>query len=124
VRTAALWFVTVAAVGSLSISTAAYWSQSRTLQAALAQQKTAYTLYRNSPMFKDRQRIYVASFDAADEEEFDRSNCQITAQLNTEHNSAPFPPRFWCERGRFRPGTALKHRRGAARGRCDGATAA
>jgi hypothetical protein len=107
VRTAALWFVAVAAVGGLSISTAAYWSQSRTLEATLAQQKqsdqTAYTLYRNSPMFKDQQRIYVASFDAADDEEFNRSNCQITAQLSTEHNSAPFPPRFWCERGRFRP---------------------
>jgi hypothetical protein len=76
--------------------------------AALAQQKqsdqTSYTLYRDSPMFKGRpdmsQRIYVASFDAADGEEFNRENCQVAAQLLTEHNSAPFPPRFWCERGR------------------------
>jgi hypothetical protein len=77
---------------------------------AVAQQRhsdqTAYTLYRNSPMFKDKpdmsQRIYIASFDAANEEEFNRTNCETAAELLTEHNSAPFAPRFWCERGRFR----------------------
>jgi hypothetical protein len=77
---------------------------------AVAQQRqsaqTAYTLYRNSPMFKDKpqmsQRIYIASFDAADEEEFNRTNCETAPELLTEHNSAPLAPRFWCEQGRFR----------------------
>jgi hypothetical protein len=81
--------------------------------AALAQQKQSdqavYTLYRDSPEFKHRsdmsQRIHIASFDAAEgtsSEEFNRENCQAAAELLTAHNSAPFPPRFWCERGRFR----------------------
>jgi len=79
--------------------------------ATMAQQKqsdvTVYTLYRDSPMFKQRhdisQCVYVASFDAADGEEFNRENCVVAAQLLTEHNSAPYPPHFWCEQGRFRP---------------------
>ena len=79
--------------------------------AALAQQKQSdqavYTLYRAAPQFKHRpdmsQRIYVASFDAPDEEEFNRTNCQSVARLLTEEpNLSPFPPRFWCEQGRFR----------------------
>lgn len=77
------------------------------VQQRQSENQTAYTLYRNSPFSKDKphmsQRIYIASFNAADEEEFNQDNCQQAAQLLTEQNSAPFPPRFWCEREWVRP---------------------
>ena len=39
-----------------------------------------YTLYRNSPAFAD-MRIHVATFDAAEDKDYNRDNCEIARDL-------------------------------------------
>jgi hypothetical protein len=57
----------------------------------------AYTLYRDSPKFPE-MRIHVATFDAADGEDYNRENCDIARQLFANQGVAV---RYWCGRGRF-----------------------
>ncbi len=58
-----------------------------------------YTLYRNS-VTDENMRIHVASFDAAEEEAYNRGNCE-QAQLLFQ-NQPGVKTKFWCEKGRFR----------------------
>jgi hypothetical protein len=59
-----------------------------------------YTLYRNSPGFAD-MRIHVASFDAAQDKEYNRTNCEAARDLFAGQSGTAV--RYWCERGRFQP---------------------
>lgn len=58
-----------------------------------------YTLYRES-MTPQRQRIHVATFDAAEGENYNRENCSTARDLFA--NQPGVRVRYWCERGRFR----------------------
>jgi len=57
-----------------------------------------YTLYRASPAFPD-MRTHVATFDAAEDKDYNRNNCEIARDLFA--NQAGVTVRYWCERGRF-----------------------
>jgi hypothetical protein len=57
-----------------------------------------YTLYRNSPAFAD-MRIHVATFDAAEDKDYNRDNCEIARDLFASQPGVTF--KYWCERGRF-----------------------
>ena len=57
-----------------------------------------YTLYRASPAFPD-MRILVATFDAAEDKDYNRTNCELTRDLFA--NKAGVTVRYWCERGKF-----------------------
>jgi len=57
-----------------------------------------YTLYRNSPDSADA-RIHVASFDAAEDKDYNRVNCQMARDLFARQPGVTI--RYWCERGRF-----------------------
>ena len=59
-----------------------------------------YTLYRNSPASVDA-RNHVATFDAAEDKDYNRSNCEITRDLFASQPGVTV--RYWCERGRFQP---------------------
>jgi len=63
-----------------------------------------YTLYRNSPtvgeIHGEKARIHVATFDAAQSEEYNRLNCETARQLFAAEGVTV---RYWCEKGRFRP---------------------
>jgi hypothetical protein len=59
-----------------------------------------YTLYRNSPEFAD-MRIHVATFDAAEDKDYNRQNCEIARDLFASQPGVRV--RYWCERGRFQP---------------------
>lgn len=58
-----------------------------------------YTLYRNSSL-SEEARIHVATFDANEEETYNRENCQLVSELFTKQPGVK--SRFWCEKGRYR----------------------
>ena len=63
-----------------------------------------YTLYRNSPtvgeIHGEKARIHVATFDAAQSEEYNRVNCETARRLFAGQGVTI---RYWCEKGRYRP---------------------
>ncbi|MEP6730571.1 MAG: hypothetical protein ABJE10_08030 [bacterium] len=61
--------------------------------------KNTYTLYRNG-VASDTLRIHVATFDADEEAEYNRDNCEQARELFQLHPAAL--SRFWCEKGTFR----------------------
>jgi hypothetical protein len=57
-----------------------------------------YTLYRSS-VVNDSLRIHVATFDAAENEIYNRDNCE---EARTLFQSQPgVKTRFWCEKGTY-----------------------
>ena len=58
-----------------------------------------YTLYRNSAM-DENMRIHIATFDAAEKEEYNRGNCEQAQVLF--QNQLGIKTKFWCEKGRFK----------------------
>ena len=58
-----------------------------------------YTLYRSSVVM-DNARLHVASFDAADGNDYNDENCTQAQQLFQAQ--AGTKVRFWCEKGRFK----------------------
>lgn len=64
-----------------------------------ASDEQTFTLYRNS-VADENMRIHVASFDAAEKEEYNRGNCE-QAQILFQ-NQPGVKTKFWCEKGRFK----------------------
>ena len=58
-----------------------------------------FTLYRNS-VTNESMRIHVATFDSADGNEYNMSNCRIAEELFQKQDGVK--TKFWCEKGRFR----------------------
>ena len=62
-----------------------------------------YTLYRNSPtvgtISGDDARIHVATFDAAEDKDYNRDNCETARDLFESQPGVMVRP--WCERGKF-----------------------
>jgi len=58
-----------------------------------------FTLYRNS-VTDENMRIHVATFDAAEKEEYNRGNCEQAHVLFQAQPSVKV--KFWCEKGRYR----------------------
>ena len=62
-----------------------------------------YTLYRNSPtvgsLSGEDARTHVATFDAAEDKDYNQSNCEIARDLFASQPGVTV--RYWCERGRF-----------------------
>ena len=63
-----------------------------------------YSLYRNSPTVVGTisgvdARIRVATFDAAEDKDYNRKNCEIAADLFARQPGVTV--RYWCERGKF-----------------------
>jgi hypothetical protein len=61
--------------------------------------KNTYTLYRNGSL-SDTLRIHVATFDADEEADVNRANCEQARELFQLQPSQL--SRFWCEKGRYR----------------------
>jgi hypothetical protein len=59
-----------------------------------------YTLYQNSSEFAGT-RSHVATFDAAKDKDYNRTNCEILRELLASQQGVTV--RYWCERGRFAP---------------------
>ncbi len=64
-----------------------------------ASENQSFVLYRNS-VTDENMRIHVASFDAAEGEQYNRGNCE-QAQLLFQ-NQPGVKTKFWCEKGRFK----------------------
>lgn len=60
---------------------------------------TVWTLYRDS-IAGESNRVHVASFDAAENDTYNRSNCEQAQTLF--QNRKEVRTRFWCEKGRFK----------------------
>ena len=61
--------------------------------------ENSWTLYRDS-IAGESDRVHVASFDAAENELYNRTNCeQAQALFQSQKNVRT---RFWCEKGRFK----------------------
>lgn len=58
-----------------------------------------FTLYRNS-VTDENMRIHVATFDAAEKEEYNRGNCEQAQVLFQAQPGVKV--KFWCEKGRYR----------------------
>ena len=58
-----------------------------------------FTLYRNS-VTDETMRIHVATFDAAEKENYNRGNCEQAQVLF--QNQSGVKTKFWCEKGRFK----------------------
>jgi ABC-type uncharacterized transport system auxiliary subunit len=63
-----------------------------------------YSLYRNSPTVVGTisgvdARIRVATFDAAEGEDYNRKNCELVRDLFA--NQSLVTVRYWCELGKF-----------------------
>jgi hypothetical protein len=59
----------------------------------------AYTLYRSS-VLDPGMRLHVATFDAADGEQYNGENCSLAADLLQHQDGVKV--RFWCEKGHYR----------------------
>ena len=59
----------------------------------------SWTLYRDS-IAGESDRVHVASFDAAESELYNRTNCEQAQALF--QNQINVRTRFWCEKGRFK----------------------
>lgn len=62
-------------------------------------QTDTYTLYRNS-VFDEFARIHVASFNAAQPNPYNQSNCDIAKDLFQKQEGVK--TKFWCEKGTFK----------------------
>lgn len=60
---------------------------------------SVWTLYRDS-IAGESDRVHVATFDAAEKELYNRSNCELAQALF--QNRKDVRTRFWCEKGRFK----------------------
>jgi len=58
-----------------------------------------YTLYRRS-VLDARQRLHVATFDAAESEQYNQENCSVV--LEQMQRRPGVTVQYWCEKGRFR----------------------
>ena len=58
-----------------------------------------YTLYSNSLIIPE-MRVHVATFDAADGDDYNRGNCNIASELFK--NQPGVTVKYWCEKGRYR----------------------
>jgi hypothetical protein len=61
-------------------------------------------LYRNSPTVVETisgvdARIHVATFDAAEDKDYNKNDCEIARDLFA--SKAGVTVRYWCERGKF-----------------------
>ena len=61
--------------------------------------KSTYTLYRNG-VAADTLRVHIATFDADEDADYNRENCEQARELFQLHPAAR--SRFWCEKGRYR----------------------
>ena len=71
--------------------------------AVACEQRTAFTLYRNSLLPGGggaSSRIHVATFDSANGENYNRANCEIARGLFATQPGVIV--QYWCEPGRFR----------------------
>jgi hypothetical protein len=62
-----------------------------------------YTLYRTSAIPNapsELMRIHMATFDADGGEQYNRENCQLSAELFQAQPGVTV--RYWCEKGRYR----------------------
>jgi len=59
----------------------------------------AYTLYRSSAA-NPGARLHVATFDAAEGDEYNQGNCRIATDLFAKQPGVTV--RYWCEKGGFR----------------------
>jgi hypothetical protein len=66
--------------------------------AAKERDPSVYTLYRNSILFPDL-RIHVATFDAQEGTEYNRTNCELARGLFQQQPGVSV--QYWCEPGRF-----------------------
>ena len=58
-----------------------------------------YTLYRNS-VLDENNRIHVATFDADEEEDYNKGNCDIAQGLFQQQPTVKV--KYWCEKGYFK----------------------
>jgi hypothetical protein len=63
-------------------------------------EKMTFTLYRTSPVDAS-MRLHVATFDAMENENYNRENCLLAANLFAAQPGVRV--RYFCEKGRFRP---------------------
>jgi hypothetical protein len=67
---------------------------------ALASNDDVYTLYRDSAVRNSQTRIHIATFDSADGEDYNKTNCFIAADLFQKQPGVSV--RYWCEKGRYK----------------------
>lgn len=58
-----------------------------------------YTLYRNSITGKEK-RFHVATFDADEQEDYNRGNCDIAKDLFQKQPDVKV--NYWCEKGYYK----------------------
>ncbi|HFF5999867.1 TPA: hypothetical protein ACGY71_001349 [Stenotrophomonas maltophilia] len=66
---------------------------------SVASDANTYALYRSSTVLDGR--IHVATFDAKEDEGYNRDNCETARGLFQGQPGVEV--RYWCEKGRFRP---------------------
>jgi hypothetical protein len=70
------------------------------LSACDPRDSSTYTLYRDSATDGALMRIHVATFDADEDADYNRGNCEIARGLFQDQPGILV--RYWCEVGRFR----------------------
>ena len=58
-----------------------------------------YTLYRNS-VTDENMRIYVATFDVNEQDEYNKGNCEIARLLFQQQPGVKV--KYWCEKGYYK----------------------
>lgn len=84
-----MWGLGATAIGAaLFLSACSDWNS-----------RATYSLYRGS--VAGNFRIHIATSDADQNEEYNRENCQLAADLFKRQPGVTV--KFWCEKGRYRP---------------------
>jgi hypothetical protein len=58
------------------------------------------TLYRGSMVGGGEMRVHVATFDAAEREDYNQNNCEIARGLFASQSGVKVT--YWCEKGRYK----------------------
>ena len=67
------------------------------IMSACADSGETYTLYRGSIV--GNMRIHIATFDTAEGNDYNQTNCQIAADLFEKQPGVSV--RYWCELGKY-----------------------
>ncbi len=64
--------------------------------------ENTFTLYRTSAVSNggENYRVHVATFDAAEDEAYNKGNCQIAQELFQKQPEVSI--KYWCEKGKYK----------------------
>lgn len=95
----ATWLLGFATLALVVVTAAHAYVAAKPLIFQSSSPNISFTLYRSS-MVGGEMRVYVATFDAAEREDYNQNNCEIAQGLFASQSGVKVT--YWCEKGRYK----------------------